>query len=285
MMAIIGMIGVLLSVIVGYKMLNGNLSIMFQPAEFVIIGGIALSALIISSGKNFIFILKNVSGIFRVSRANRKNYLDLLLLLHHLFTKAQREGLISLETHLDEPEKSDIFRKFPGVISQPKIIVCITDNLRILISGGTAQTLESLIEIDIETQNREALYPPSVISKIGDSLPGFGIVAAVLGVTLAMTKIAEPPEVLGQTVAAALVGTFLGVLLCYGFVGPIATYLEHQVQEEEVFFIAIKMALVAFAEGTHPILAVEAGRRAIPTYGRPSFQEIESEIRKWKSKT
>lgn len=284
-MAIIGMIGVLLSVIVGYKMLDGNLSIMFQPAEFVIIGGIALFALIISSGKNFIFILRNIAGIFRVSRANKKNYLDLLLLLHHLFTKAQREGLISLESHLDEPEKSDIFRKFPGVISQPKIIVCITDNLRILISGGTAQTLESLIEIDIDTQNREALYPPSVISKIGDSLPGFGIVAAVLGVTLAMTKIAEPPEVLGQTVAAALVGTFLGVLLCYGFVSPIATYLEHQVQEEEVFFIAIKMALVAFAEGTHPILAVEAGRRAIPTYGRPSFQEIESEIRKWKSKT
>ncbi|MDQ1351787.1 MAG: chemotaxis protein MotA [Acidobacteriota bacterium] len=284
-MAIIGMIGVLLSVIVGYKMLDGNLSIMFQPAEFVIIGGIALFALIISAGKNFIFILKNIAGIFRVSRANKKNYLDLLLLLHHLFTKAQREGLISLENHLDEPEKSDIFRKFPGIISQPKIIVCITDNLRILISGGTAQTLESLIEIDIDTQNKEALYPPSVISKIGDSLPGFGIVAAVLGVTLAMTKIAEPPEVLGQTVAAALVGTFLGVLLCYGFVNPIATYLEHQVQEEEVFFIAIKMALVAFAEGTHPILAVEAGRRAIPTYGRPSFQEIESEIRKWKSKT
>jgi chemotaxis protein MotA len=284
MMAIIGMIGVLLSVIVGYKMLNGNLSIMFQPAEFVIIGGIALFALIISAGKNFIFILKNMAGIFRVSRSNKKNYLDLLLLLHHLFTKAQREGLISLESHLDEPEKSDIFKKFPSIISQPKIIICITDNLRILISGGTAQTLESLIEIDIDTQNREALYPPSVISKIGDSLPGFGIVAAVLGVTLAMTKIAEPPEVLGQTVAAALVGTFLGVLLCYGFVNPIATYLEHQVQEEEVFFIAIKMALVAFAEGTHPILAVEAGRRAIPTNGRPSFQEIESEIRKWKSK-
>ncbi|HLP60403.1 MAG TPA: flagellar motor stator protein MotA [Candidatus Deferrimicrobium sp.] len=284
MMPLIGMIGVLLSVIVGYKMLQGNLSIMFQPAEFVIIGGIALFALIISSGKKFTVIFKHAAGIFKSPKTNRENYLDLLLLLHHLFAKAQREGLISLESHLDTPENSDIFKKFPSIASQAKIIVCITDNLRILISGGTAQTLDSLIEIDIDTQHREALYPSAIISKIADSLPGFGIVAAVLGVTLAMTKIAESPVVLGHTIAAALVGTFLGVLLCYGFVGPIATYLEHQVHEEEVFFTVIKMSLVAFAEGTHPILAVEAGRRAIPTYGRPSFQEIENEIRKWKGK-
>lgn len=285
MVAIIGMIGVLLSIIVGYKMEQGNLSIMWQPAEFVIIGGAALFALLISSGKNFAYILKNISGIFTPPLGNKKNYLDLLLLLHNLFAKAQKEGLISLEPHIDAPEKSDIFKKFSNISSHTKIRLCITDNLRILISGGSPDQLDSLIEIDIETQHKEALYPSTILAKIADGLPGLGIVAAVLGVTLAMAKIAAPPEVLGHTVAAALVGTFLGVLLCYGFMGPIATYLEHMVQEEEVFFIAIKMALVAFAEGTHPTLAVEAARRAIPTLGRPSFQEIENEIRKWKGKT
>ena len=284
MMIIIGMVGVLLSIIVGYKMEQGNLSILFQPAEFVIIGGSALFALIITSGKEFSSILKNISGIFKPPIGNKKNYLDLLLLLHNLFAKAQKEGLISLEPHIDAPDKSDIFKKFPFIMVYTKIRLCITDNLRILISGGAPSQLDSLIEIDIETQHKEALYPSSILTKIADSLPGLGIVAAVLGVTLAMGKIAEPPEVLGHTVAAALVGTFLGVLLCYGFVGPIASYLEHQVHEEEVFFIAIKMALVAFAEGTHPMLAVEAGRRAIPTHGRPTFQEIEGEIRKWKGK-
>lgn len=279
------MVGVILSIIVGYKMEHGNLGIMFQPAEFVIIGGSAIFALLITSGKNFAHILKNISTIFKPGLGDKKNYLDLLLLLHTLFAKAQKEGLISLEPHIDAPDKSDIFKKFASITSHSKIRLCITDNLRILISGGSPDQLESLIEIDIETQHKEALYPPSVLTKIADSLPGLGIVAAVLGVTLAMAKIAEPPEVLGHTVAAALVGTFLGVLLCYGFVGPIASYLEHMVHEEEVFFIAIKMALVAFAEGTHPTLAVEAARRAIPTHGRPSFQEIESEIRKWKGKT
>jgi len=160
----------------------------------------------------------------------------------------------------------------------------ITDNLRILITGGTSQVLDSLMEIDMETQNKEAMYAPTIITKIADSLPGLGIVAAVLGVTLAMAKIAAPPEVLGHTVAAALVGTFLGVLLCYGFFGPIATNLEHQVHEEETFVNVIKMILLTFAEGTHPVLAVEAGRRAIPTRSRPSFQEIEEEMRKWRSK-
>ncbi len=285
MIVIIGMIGVIISVIVGYKMEHGNLSIMFQPAEFVIIGGSAFFALIISVGKNFLHIIKSISGIFKPSLGNRKNYTDLLLLLHALFAKSQKDGLISLEHHIDEPEKSEIFKKFPLINSQPKIRLCITDNLRILISGGSPDQMENLMEIDMETQHDEALYPSSIITKIADALPGLGIVAAVLGVTLAMAKIDAAPEVLGHTVAAALVGTFLGVLLCYGFVGPLATYLEHQVHDEEIFFNAIKMALVAYSMGTHPNLAVEAARRAIPTQSRPSYDEIESEIKKWKSKT
>ncbi len=284
MMVIVGMIGVLASIIVGYLMEKGNLGIMFQPAEYLIIGGAAFFSLMISAGKRFSFILKNIVGVFKPSQGSKKNYIDLLLLLNSIFTKAQKEGLLSLESHVDSPDKSDIFRKFPALFINPKIRICITDNLRILISGGSVQALDSLIEIDLETQHKEALYAPNLIAKIADALPGLGIVAAVLGVTLAMAKISEPPDVLGHTVAAALVGTFLGVLLCYGFVGPIATNLENQVQEESVFFVVIKMALVAFAEGTHPTLAVEAGRRAIPTHERPSFQEIEVEIRKWKSK-
>ncbi len=284
MMVIIGIIGVLVSVILGYKMEHGNLSIMFQPAEFVIIGGAAIFALSISAGKNFFFVLKNIGYIFKPSMGTRKNYEELLMLMHSILAKAQKEGLISLESHIDSPEKSELFKRFPYFTSHPRIRLSITDNLRILITGGTSQVLDSLMEIDMETQNKEAMYAPTIITKIADSLPGLGIVAAVLGVTLAMAKIAAPPEVLGHTVAAALVGTFLGVLLCYGFFGPIATNLEHQVHEEETFVNVIKMILLTFAEGTHPVLAVEAGRRAIPTRSRPSFQEIEEEMRKWRSK-
>lgn len=258
---------------------------MFQPAAFVIIGGSALFALVISSGKNFMFILKNIGSIFKPSLASKQNYLTLLMLLYNLFTKTQKEGMLSLERHVDAPEKSDIFKKYGAVSSDPRIRLFITENLRILLSGGTAAQLDTLIEIDIETQHAEALYPSSIIAKTADSLPGLGIVAAVLGVALAMTKIAAPPAVLGHTVAAALVGTFLGVLLCYGFIGPIATNLEQRVHEEETFLTIIRMSLVAYGEGTHPILAVEAGRRAIPTRERPSFEELENEVRKWKSRT
>ena len=285
MWAVIGLVTVFASIIIGYLMEKGNLSILVQPAEVVIIMGSAVGALIIMAGSQFMYIMKNLGNVFKGSHAGKKSYMELLLLLNHIFSKAQREGLIALESHLDNPQKSDIFSKYPSIVSNKNILDFITDNMRLIITASmSAHDLDNLLEIDIETQHKEALHAPGLINKIADSLPGLGIVAAVLGVTLAMGKITEPPEVLGETVAAALVGTFLGVLLCYGVVGPIGANLEHRVGEKEVYFVAVKMALIAFSEGSHPLLAVEAGRRAIPTRERPTFIEVDEEIRKWKEK-
>ncbi len=285
MMVIIGMVVVMVSIIGGYLMEHGNLSILFQPAELVIIGGAAAGALVIMAGSQLGVIAKSFTAVFSAKQHTKKDYLQLLMLLNHLFSKAQREGLIALESHLDTPAKSDIFSKYPIVMHDANLLAFITDNLRLIITASmSANDLDNLLEIDIETQHKESVFAPGIISKIADALPGLGIVAAVLGVTLAMGKITEPPEVLGHTVAAALVGTFLGVLACYGFVGPIATNLENQANQHSVGFTVIKMALIGFSQGSHPLLAVEAGRRAIPPRERPSFMDVDEEVRKWKEK-
>jgi chemotaxis protein MotA len=285
MKGIIGIVIVLGSIIAGYMMEKGNLSILVQPAELIIIGGAAVGALIIMAGSRFGMVIKHIGVAFQADKTGKKAYMELLLLLNHLFSKAQREGLIALESHLDNPKKSDIFSKYPGIISNTNILAFVTDNIRLIITASmSAHDLENLLDIDMETQHNEELYVPTTLTRIADSLPGLGIVAAVLGVTLAMGKITEPSEVLGHTVAAALVGTFLGVLLCYGIVGPIANNIEGKVKDNEVYFIAIKMALLGFSQGSHPLLAVEAGRRAIPTRDRPTFTEVDEEIRKWKEK-
>jgi chemotaxis protein MotA len=285
MKGIIGIIVVLGSIIAGYMMEKGNLSILIQPAELIIIGGAAVGALMIMAGNRFGMVLRHISVAFQSDKTGKKAYMELLLLLNHLFSKAQREGLIALESHLDNPKKSDIFSRYPGIISNVNILAFVTDNIRLIITASmSAHDLENLLDIDMETQHNEELYVPTTLTRIADSLPGLGIVAAVLGVTLAMGKITEPPEVLGHTVAAALVGTFLGVLLCYGIVGPIANNIEGKVKDTEVYFTAIKMALLGFSQGSHPLLAVEAGRRAIPTRDRPTFSEVDEEIRKWKEK-
>lgn len=285
MMTIIGMVVVLGSIIGGYMMEKGNLSILFQPAELLIIGGAAIGALVIMSGRQLKVILKSVGAVFSNKQHTKMDYLQLLMLLNHLFSKAQREGLIALESHLDVPGKSDIFVKYPVIMHDPNLLNFITDNLRMIITASmSANDLDSLLEIDIETQHSEATFAPGIITKIADSLPGLGIVAAVLGVTLAMGKITEPPEVLGHTVAAALVGTFIGILACYGFVSPIATNLDNQANAHSVGFAVVKQALIGFSQGSHPMLAVEAGRRAIPPRERPSYMEVDAEVRKWKEK-
>jgi chemotaxis protein MotA len=285
MMTIVGMVVVIVSIIAGYLMEHGNLSILIQPAEVVIIMGAAVGSLIIMAGSQLGVVAKSFIGVFKAKHHGKKEYLQLLMLLNHLFSKAQREGLIALESHLDNPKKSDIFSKYPIVMHDPSLLAFITDNLRLIITASmSANDLDNLLEIDIETQHKESLFAPGIITKISDALPGLGIVAAVLGVTLAMGKITEPPEVLGETVAAALVGTFLGILACYGYVGPIATNLEHQADQHSISFSVIKMALIGFSQGSHPLLAVEAGRRAIPSRERPTFTEVDDEVRKWKEK-
>ncbi len=285
MLAIIGIVVVLGSILGGYIMEKGNPSILLQPAELVIIGGASIGALIVGSGKKIGLVMKSFGRVFSGGHVDKASFMQLLMLLNSIFSKAQREGLIALESHLDNPAKSDIFSKYPLLMNNPNIMAYITDNMRLIITASmSANDLDNLLEIDIETQKHEAQYAPGEMTRMADALPGMGIVAAVLGVTLAMGKIDAEPAELGHTVAAALVGTFLGILLSYGIVGPMAANLSHQNSEKSIYLVAIKMALIAFSEGSHPLLAVEAGRRAIPLEYRPTFMEVDAEIRKWKEK-
>jgi chemotaxis protein MotA len=287
MFAAIGIVVVLVAVIGGFLVEKGNLSVLIQPAEVLIIFGSALGSLIISShGKMLGLIMGNLARIFSAKATSRETYLELLLLLYQLFTKVRKQGLLSIEGDVENPEKSEVFSRFPAILADKAVLNFICDNFRVIVSTNMPpHELEALLDIDIEAQQHEALLPSTAVAKVADALPGLGIVAAVLGVVLTMGKISEPPEVLGHSIGAALVGTFLGVLSCYGFVGPLATRLEHIAKDREVVLQVIKTALVAFVGDAAPRIAVESGRRAIPNGERPTFLELEEAIKKWKQKT
>jgi len=282
MFAIIGIAVVLASVVGGYLMEDGNLSVLIQPAELVIIFGAATGALIISSPPKVLSIIaKNLGKIISAKTKSKSEYIEALALLNSIFTKMRKEGLIAIEADIEDPAASPIFSKYPSILSNHHALNFICDNLKVIISTNVSSyELESIMELEMDTHHREALIPSQSVTKVADGLPGLGIVAAVLGVVLTMGKISEPPEVLGHSIGAALVGTFLGVLMCYGFVGPMGTNLEHTANEDSIYFQVIKIALVSFVGGSAPQIAVEFARRAIPEKEKPTFNELEQEIRK-----
>lgn len=281
MFAIIGVIIVFGCVVGGYVLEHGNLSLLFQPVELLIIGGAALGAFFISSTPRvFGLVLKSVGSVLAPKSQSKGKYLELLSLLYQLFSKIRKEGLVSIESDIENPDKSAIFRKFPSVLASHHMLSFICDNLKVIITANIPpHELDNLMDIEIDTHHHEALIPSHSISKIADGLPALGIVAAVLGVVLTMAKINEPPAVLGASIGAALVGTFLGVLLSYGLVGPVATNLENQAEENAVPLQVVKVALVAFVGGSAPQMAVEFGRRAIPDKEKPTFNELEKTVR------
>jgi chemotaxis protein MotA len=287
MFVIIGIVVVLAGVFGGYMMEHGNFSVLIQPAELVIIGGAALGSLVIASPPKVLkLILKDIGNIFGSGPFSREAYLELLLLLNQLFWKIRREGLLAIEGDVENPTQSEIFKRFGTVISNHHALNFICDNFRVIITTNMPpHELDNLLEIDIEASHHEASLGLTSINKVSDALPGLGIVAAVLGVVITMGKISEPPEVLGHSIGAALVGTFIGILGCYGFLGPMATNLEHKAKDHEIYFNVIKTSLVTFVGGAAPQIAVESGRRAISGADRPSFVELEEEIKKWKDKT
>ncbi|MCS7163913.1 MAG: flagellar motor stator protein MotA [Thermodesulfovibrio sp.] len=286
MLVVVGGLVVLGSVVGGYLMGKGNLSVLVQPAELLIIFGAALGALVIASPPH---VLKGVikGAIKTVTGAkgySKRDYMDLLLLLSELFTKIRKEGLISIEQDVEEPENSAIFSKYPNFMKNHHAMALLTDTLRtVMTTTVSPYELESILDSEIETLHETESAPAKNLHNIADSLPGLGIVAAVLGVVLTMGKMNEPPEVIGHSVGAALVGTFMGVLMCYGFVGPLARRLEANVHNEKEYLQIIKTALVAFVSGSAPQIAVEFARRSIPPHVRPSFHEVEEEIRALKS--
>ena len=281
MFAIIGAIIVLVSVIGGYILEQGNLHVLFQPVELLIIGGAAVGAFIIA---NPIKVIKaTISGLVKILGAKsygKNDYMEILLLLSEIFTKIRKEGLVSIEADVDKPDESKIFSKYPKFLKNHHAVSLVTDTLRTVMTTSIApHELEALLDNELESVHEEDLAPSKAITNIADAMPALGIVAAVLGVVITMGKIKEPPEVLGHSIGAALVGTFLGVLLSYGFVGPLGRNLEHLVNEEKEFLNVLKVGIIAFVGGAAPQIAVEFARRVVPGHVKPAFIEVEEAIR------
>lgn len=287
MFTFIGIAVVLVAVITGYTMAHGNFHILWQPAEIVTIFGAAIGALLISSpGKAVKVIVAHIGGIFAESHLSKAHYLELLLLLNAVFFKIKKEGLVAIESDIEDYEKSPLFQKYGNIMKDKEAANFICDTIRTMLSANyPAYELDNLMEVDLEANQHERLLPAHSITRLGDSLPGLGIVAAVLGIIVTMGFINESAEVLGHHIGAALVGTFLGVLAAYGFVGPMGVKLEHHAHERETYLRVIKTSLLAAYSTSFMVqFAVEAGRRAIPGDDRPSFAEVEEAIKKWKTK-
>jgi len=278
---IIGIVIVLVAVLGGFAIEGGAFLVLMQYAEFLIIIGASAGALLISTpGKLLGKIFKKVSGTFKSGKVTKLTYLNLLKLMYELFQVGQKDGVIGLEQHVENPEKSKIFAKYSNVVTDKHILHFLTDTMRLLIVGGAEPfDLEGLLDADIETHHQEGSKPGMILQKIGDSMPGLGIVAAVLGIVITMQAIDGPPQEIGHKVAAALVGTFLGVLLSYGFVQPLATNIDISTEEESRMFEAVKAGVVAFAKGMQPLIAVEFARRTIFQDYRPSFREMENALK------
>jgi chemotaxis protein MotA len=224
--------------------------------------------------------IKALLGVFTGKGVTKESYLELLMAMNELFRKARREGLIAVESHVNRPEDSTIFTKYPGVLNNHHVLSFLCDNFKVYISTGMEpDSLDDLMEIDMETQHKETGMPAAAVAKVADGMPALGIVAAVLGVVLTMAKISEPPEVLGHSIGAALVGTFLGVLLSYGFVGPLASNMEHSANDHHIALNVIKTGLLSTVSGGSPAVALEFARRAIPPAERPGFEELEEALR------
>ncbi len=285
MFPIIGIIIVAGCVIGGYLLEHGNMSVLLQPVELLIIGGAALGGFIIASPVHVIkAVISSFMGIFTHKTREKKEYIDILMLLNGIFYKIRQQGLVSIENDVDTPKESPLFTKYPDILKNHAAIDLITDTLRTVMTTTIApHELESLIDQELEAYHEESITPAHSVAVVADGLPGLGIVAAVLGVILTMAKIKEPPEVLGASIGAALVGTFLGVLLCYGFVGPMAKHMEFIAMEDLQYMNVIKVALLAFiGGGAAPKVAVEFGRRVIPANMKPSFMEMEDAFREAK---
>lgn len=281
MNAIIGAVLVLACVVGGFLIEHGNLHVIIQPVEILIIFGAAIGALFISTPFKMIkSVLKNVGAVAKPKNFDKKKYIEVLTLLYEIFSKMRKEGIIAIENDVEDPKKSEIFKRYPTILANHRTLNFICDSLKILLTIDIQpHEFDNLLEVDIDTNTEEESHPFHRVSKMADSLPGLGIVAAVLGVVITMGKINEPPEVLGHSVAVALVGTFLGVLMCYGFVGPLATLMEHFIKEEAAYYQVIRIALVSFVARSTPQIAIEFARRAIPDSERPGFDELEKIIK------
>ncbi|MGC2248829.1 MAG: flagellar motor stator protein MotA [Terriglobales bacterium] len=281
MFTIIGIVVVFGCIAAGYLMEHGNMRVLVQPAELIIIGGAALGTVFIANPMHIIKqIVGGLLGAFGSSKFSKQRYIDSLKMMYELLQKARKEGLVALETDIEDPDKSPLLSKYKDFVSNHHLRDFVCDTLRMAVSGGVEVfDLDQMLDADMEVHHQGADEPIAALSTTADSLPGLGIVAAVLGVVITMGALGGPPEEIGKKVAAALVGTFLGILLCYGLVGPIAARMGKAGEEEHAFLQVMRVVMVAFLKGVAPIMAVEMGRRVVPGHVRPSFKEVEAACR------
>jgi len=281
---IVGTVILFACVLGGYVMHHGKLGALYQPTELLIIAGGAFGAFFIAHPlpvikKSFAAVLSLLKG----SSYNKAKYMELLSLMYGLFTKIRKDGLIALEADIEDPKKSAIFTQYPGVLADHHVLDFICDYFRLMVGGSmNSMEIENLMDVEMETHHEEVHKPLGAVQGAADALPAFGIVAAVLGVVITMGAIGGPPEELGKNVGAALVGTMLGILLAYGLVGPIGTHLNHRAEEEAKYYTCIKTCIIAYLNGYAPQVAIEFGRKVLPSDVRPGFLELEEHVKQKK---
>jgi chemotaxis protein MotA len=278
MLPLIGIALVFGAVIAGFLMEKGHLLVLMQPSEVIIIAGAAMGTLLIA---NPLHILKSMSeGALRAfgpSRFSRPRYLETLRMMFELCNKVRKKGLIGIEDDIEKPAESEIFKRYPDFLKDRHAKAFLCDTLRTAITGGVEPfDMDQMMELDMEVVHHDVVMPVNSLNTVADALPGLGIVAAVLGVVITMGSLGGPPEEIGKKVAAALVGTFLGILLCYGLVGPLASNMMKEADAQNSYLHAIRVIVLAFLKGLAPMLAIEMGRRAIPEHVRPTFDDMEA---------
>jgi chemotaxis protein MotA len=285
MFVIVGYLIVIASVVGGYALAGGHVMALFQPLELLMIGGGALGAFIVSNPAK---VLKGtfsaLPGALKGSKYTKVRYMQLMAMLYDVLAKARKEGLMSIENDVDAPDDSPLFARYPELTVDHHLMEFITDYLRMMVSGNlNALEIENLMDNEIETHHHEAMIPAHAIQKVADGLPAFGIVAAVMGVVHTMGSVGRPPAELGEMIAHALVGTFLGILLAYGFVSPLGTLLEQKVDESSKELQCVKVTLLASMQGYAPTVCVEFGRKVLYLTERPSFAELEGHVKQKKA--
>lgn len=285
MFLIIGYV-VILAAALGTYAVHGSLAALWVPTEYIAIVGLMIGGFLAgNSGKSIKATTAALPSVFKNSPYNKALYMDVLALLFEVLTKVRKEGLMSIEGDVENPDASPIFSKYPNVISDHHVVEFMTDYLRMMVGGNlNAFEIESLMDVEMETHHQEAHVAPHVMSKVADGVPAFGIVVAVMGVVNVMGSVGEPPAVLGKMIGGALVGTFLGILISYGFVAPIASQLEQKSEESGKIYQCIKSVLLASMNGYAPQVAVEFGRKVLYSSDRPSFSELEEDLKNRKGK-
>jgi chemotaxis protein MotA len=278
MFVIIGIVVVFGAVVAGYLIEHGSIAVLVQPAELIIIGGAAIGTVLIANPPHILKgIIGGITGAFGSSPYSKQRYLDAMKMMYELFGRARKDGMMVLESDSDKPKESPVFSKYPAFLKDHHVVDFVCDSIRMASSGSIeAFDADQMLEIDMDVHHHETTMPVSALSTMADALPGLGIVAAVLGVVITMGSLGGPPEEIGKHVAAALVGTFLGILLCYGLVGPIASNMTKSADDEHAYYHVLRVMIVSFMKGVAPSVAVEFGRRAIPGHLRPNFEEAEN---------